>query len=411
MTGGNLVVISLGAKDIYLTGNPQTTYFKSIYKRHTPFATYRQELTSEGVPAFGTKSTFNFGSNGDMFKKLHLELEVPGLKQVQEGSTYVGFANSFLTTIIDYIEIVFNGHIIDRIYGQQLDIINEIYLEEGKRLGQDFMMGKFQTNYSLISNATNDNYIFSLDIPFWFKENHCAVPLVCLQHTEIKVNIQFRPALACVVSDVSLTNVLDKNGDPWKMTNCRLYTDYITLSPEERNFFVSKKHEYLITQHQFNNDYISSDATNKTIQLSFEHPIRHLHWVIQNIPTIDTDLSSVTGNKWSVYEATGGGTSMNNASIRLNGIDYQKVMNYQYYLFITSYDYFNNMPRKYIYNYSFSLDPLDWRPSGQVNFSKFDKKELVVTTPNSNNDRIINIYATNYNVLRIASGIGSLAFV
>jgi hypothetical protein len=410
MTGGNLVVISLGAKDVYLSGNPQTTYFKSIYKRHTPFAIYRKELNCEGVPKFGNKVTYNFGNDGDLFKNIHLELEVPGLKQVQNSSTYVGFVNSFLATTIDYIEITFDVQIIDKIYGQQLDIANELYLEEGKRIGQDNMMGKYQSNLSLQTNATNDNYFFTIDIPFWFKENCMAVPLIALQYTEVKVNIQFKKALACVVSDVSLENVLDKSDEQWEISACRLYSDYITLSPEERKFFAQKNHEYLITQHQYNNDFITSNTINKTINLSFENPIRYLHWVIQNIPTTNTDISSATGNKWNVYEATGGGTSMSSAILRLNGMNYQDSMNYNYYLNMIPYQYFNNIPRKYIYSYSFSLDPLNWKPSGQVNFSKFDKKELIITTPAISNDRRVNIYATNYNVLRIASGIGSLAF-
>lgn len=411
MAGGNLVVISLGAKDIYLTGNPQTTYFKSIYKRHAPFAICRKELNCEGVPTFGNKATYNFGNNGDLFKNLHIEFEVPGLQQVQEGSSYVGFVNSFLANVIEYIEITFNGQIIDKIYGQQLDFMNELYLEEGKRLGQDIMMGKYQSNFSLQTNALDDSYFFSIDIPFWFNGNSCmAIPLLALQYTEIKVNIQFREALGSVVSDVSLTSVLDKTGARWEITNCRLYADYITLAPEERAFFANKPHEYLITQHQFNEDFIEAGVTNKTVNMTFEHPVRYFHWVIQNNPVVNTDISSVAGNKWSVYEATGGGTSLEEATLRLNGVDYQNRMKYHYYLSMMAHQYFKNNPRKYVYSYSFALHPLQWKPSGQVNFSKFDKKELILNTPVSENDRRINIYATNYNVLRIASGLGTLAF-
>jgi hypothetical protein len=411
MTVGNLVIISEGAKDHYLSGNPQTTFFKSVYKRHTRFVMYKKNISSETNPDFGKKVSFKVQHVGDLLSGLYLDITLPALQQVQEGSTYVGYVNSFMASVIEYAEITFNGRVIDRIQGQYLDIRNEIYYDEGRRACHDIMLGKYQAETSLQTNALASKTI-AIEIPFWFTDgSHFSLPLIAMKYTEIMINIKFRDSLSSVVSDVQLTQVLDSDGSALSMTNCNLRGDFITLDKEERKLFASKPIEYLIYQHQFNEEFVDANITDVKMNLSFEHPIRFMTWVIQDVPTKNTLLTSTTGNKWVKYDKpTTGGSPLVSAELRFDGKPFQDSLNYFYYLQVEPFKRFINCPRKYIFTYSFALNPIDWKPSGHMNFSKIDKKILQLTLDTHTTSKVINVYANNYNVLRIVSGQAGLAF-
>jgi hypothetical protein len=411
MTTGNLVIISRGAKDRFLTGNPQTTFFKSVYKRHTHFVLYKKALTCEAVPDFGKKVSFKVDPVGDLISGLYIDITLPALQQVQNSSTYVGYVNSFMASAIEYVEILFNGKLIDRIRGQYLDIKNELFYDEGRRFAHDKMLGKYQSEVSLETNALASKTI-AVEIPFWFTDgSHFALPLIAMQYTDIIINVKFRDALSCVVSDVELTSVLDSGGSPLSMTNCNMRADFITLDQQERKVFATQKHEYLIYQHQFNEEFVGPNITDVKMNLSFENPIRFMTWVIQEIPTKNTQLTSTSGNKWTKYsDPITGGSPLDSAEIKFNGTPYQERLNYFYYLHLSPFKYFINSPRKYIFTHSFSLNPIDWKPSGQINFSKIDKKMIHFILNTHTNSKVINVYANSYNVLRIISGIAGLAF-
>ena len=56
MGGGLMQLVAYGAQDVYLTGNPEITLFKSVYKRHTQFTMEVIELSFDGSPKFGQKT-------------------------------------------------------------------------------------------------------------------------------------------------------------------------------------------------------------------------------------------------------------------------------------------------------------------------------------------------------------------
>lgn len=412
MVLGNLQILYSGPEDSFLTGNPQKTFFKSVYKKHTKFSQLTRESTVDGEVKFGNKINFKINKEGDLLKSVYLQLKVKGLQQIQEGSTYVGYVNSFLPSIIEHIDIMFNSQLIDRIYGVNLDIYNEVELTEGQRKGDDIIIGKYQTNLSLQTNALENEKTHLIKIPFWFMQNSgLAIPLIALQYTDITISVKLRNRLSAVVSDVRLTNVLDKDGNTFDITEFQLFADYIILDKTERKLFADKTHDYLIRQHQYNEDFISSDVNSITMNLSFEKPVSHMFWVIQDRPFENTDFDISGANKWVKYSNdTGIDSPLRTAEIKLNGLVYEEEKMYHHYLFMNNKN-FPNSPRKYIYSAVFGLDPSSWEPDGHLNFSRFDKKELVLNLYSHSSDKKISVFAVNYNILRIKSGLAGLAFV
>lgn len=407
MGTGNLQIISRGPEDVYLTGNPQFTFFKSVYKRHSVFSVQKMEVCDSTAVDFGETIRFRIDRNGDLLKNIFLELKIKGLKQDQEGASWVGFTNSFMASLIEYVEIVINGERIDRIEGVFFDIYNELFLDQAKRIGNDDMMGKYENPAAIQFNATENIYTFYLPLPFWFCESLSqALPLIAMQHSEILIYVKLRESIEIVKSDVSLTRILDIDGNPLQIESLKLFGNYVVLDKHERKLFSTKEHTYLITQHQTNIDHISSTATIKTMSLSFKHPIKYLIWVIREKVERDTQ----NGNEWVNYSLTSGSNPLDTASIRLNGVNHIETSEASYYNKVVPYYQFKNYPRKFIHAYSFAEFPADWKPSGHFNFSKLDKKELVFSLNTHTTDQDVFAFTENYNLFRIKSGLAGVAF-
>lgn len=407
MGTGNLQIISRGEEDVYLTGNPQFTYFKTAYKKHAMFSIQKMEVCDSTNVRFGGNIRYRINKSGDLLKNVFLELKIKGLKQDQGGASYVGFTNSFFTSLVEYIDLDINGQKIDRIEGTFIDIYNELFLNQGKRIGHDNMIGKYENSTAIQYNALDDDYTFYLPIPFWFCENiGSALPLIALQHSEITINVKLREAKEVVKSDVVLSSILDKEGGTLDIESLKLYGNYVNLDTTERKLFAESSHSYVITQHQVNKDIVKSTSNEKTLNLSFKHAIRYLTWVVRDQVSVNTS----TGNEWANYSLSSGLNPVLSASVRINGMYHVEISEGDYYVKMIPYEYFKNNPRKYVHSYSFALDPTDWKPSGHFNFSKVDKKELSLTLRSHTNDQEVLVYAENYNILRIKSGLAGLSF-
>ena len=407
MVTGNLQLTSTGSADRILTGNPQFTFFKAIYKRHTKYSTNTIEVSESTSCRFGSSVRFKINKNGDLLKNVFLELKVNGLDQTQGGASWVGFTNSFLPSLIEHMELHINEQRIDRINGEFLDIYNEIMLSQGKRIAHDNMIGKYENPLAVQTNAVNNEYTFYLPIPFWFCENISAsLPLIALQHSDIYINIKLRESKELVKSDVQLSSITDINGKKFEIQSLKMFGNYIILDAPERRLFASKSHEYLITQHQNVVDYVKSGNVTKIVNLPLRHSIKYITWVIRNQFPCDT----LNGNNWTNYKKTDGSNPLVTAKLKFNGMDYINDMDTDYYTKVVPYYYFPNNPRKYINIYSFSEKPHCWKPSGHYNFDTVDDSDLILTLNEHTNNKEILVFAENYNVLRISSGIAGLAF-
>ena len=417
MGGGLMQLVAYGAQDIYLTGNPQITFFKVVYRRHTNFAVESIEQTFNGTADFGKRVTATISRNGDLIQQMYLEVETPAM------GTGTFFTYGFGNALVKQAEIEIGGQLIDRQYGNWMNIWTELTVPEGKRAGYDDMVGNKATSHSQTGSINaNAATRFYVPLQFWFNRNPgLALPLIALQYHEVKLNLELRPASELTNGGESSATGLD----------CKLYVDYIYLDTDERRRFAQVSHEYLIEQVQFTGAESVTVGATKNVTLNFNHPVKELVWVHTN--TANATAGFDTGNRWFNYagctSASDDVDSFTSALLQLNGHDRFSVRYADYFRKVQNYEHHCRVPRvgreidggnserqQYIYTYSFALSPEEHQPSGTCNFSRIDNAVLQLkygaeSTFNAQDQNMnLYVYAVNYNVLRIMSGMGGLAY-
>jgi len=431
MGGGLLQLVAYGAQDVYLTGNPQITFFKVVYRRHTNFAIEAIQQTFNGNAGYGNTVTCQISRNGDLINRMYLQVDVPKRKSgaTTEGSTYQNYLG---LRLIKSVVIEIGGQQIDKHYSDWLYIWNELSLPIGKRYAYDTMVG---ADKDILTGVTGDLTTTTLYIPFefWFCRNvGLALPLIALQYHEVKVKIDFETKANCVIAPADFDDV----------KNISLWADYIFLDTDERRRFAQLSHEYLIEQLQFTGTETLVAGTNR-IKLNFNHPCKELIWVAKipqdlnktrwydytntNVADVDNSLSlgyngssKVGGQYTSNYlvisdiKPASNVNPFKNAILQLNGNDRFAVREGDYFNYVQPFQHHTNVPVHNSINvYSFALKPEDHQPSGTLNMSRIDTATLMVTADTRGTGLSyegVNIYAVNYNVLRILSGMGGLAY-
>ena len=430
-------LVAYGAQDIYLTGNPQITFFKVVYRRHTNFAVESIEQTFNGTADFGKRVTATISRNGDLIQQMYLEVVLPDVATTGSNEWTYGVGNA----LVKQAEIEIGGQLIDRHYGDWMNIWTELTVPAGKRDGYDNMVGNTPALSSEQVGGLSADAAVRLYVPFqfWFNRNPgLALPLIALQYHEVKLNLELRP-----LSD--LVQGFTSTGPTGSVTSCKLYVDYVYLDTDERRRFAQVSHEYLIEQVQFTGtETIPTNTNNKNVTLNFNHPVKELIWVHTTSNHASAYSSSTIGSgNWFNYSGSdaSGVDSFSTALLQLNGHDRFSVRYADYFRKVQTYEHHTRVPRvgadiidaaasvakknlrQYIYCYSFALSPEEHQPSGTCNFSRIDnavlqlnyavdsqvsnaalQSQLALTSLN------LNVYAVNYNVLRIMSGMGGLAY-
>jgi hypothetical protein len=436
MGGGLMQLVAYGAQDIYLTGNPQITFFKVVYRRHTNFAVESIEQTFNGQADFGRRVTATISRNGDLIQQMYLEVVLPIVATVSSAEWTYGVGNA----LVKQAEIEIGGQLIDRQYGDWMNIWTELTVPAGKRAGYDNMVGNaLSTGSEQVGVLDASSSAFRLYVPlqFWFNRNPgLALPLIALQYHEVKLNLEIR-ALAELVQGFTST------GPTSTGLGCKLYVDYVYLDTDERRRFAQVSHEYLIEQVQFTgSETIAQGSSNKNITLNFNHPVKELIWT-HTTSNHSSAFSSTINASGSLFNYSGSDTagvdSFTTGLLQLNGHDRFSVRFADYFRKVQNYEHHTRVPRvggdmgsitdavqkslrQYIYSYSFALSPEEHQPSGTCNFSRIDNAVLQLTYGADSSTGAVavpaltasslklNVYAINYNVLRIMSGMGGLAY-
>ena len=511
MGGGLMQLVAYGAQDIYLTGNPQITFFKVIYRRHTNFSMEAIEQTFNGSADFGKKVSCTISRNGDLMYRVYLQVTLP--EKTTEANQSFRWLNWIGHVLIKNVEVEIGGQRMDKHYGQWLHIWNELTQTSGHQAGYANMVGNVPKLTQVISGDNGCMPTTTLYIPlqFWFCRNPgLALPLIALQYHEVKINLEFNDAKNCYWAVDADAQRLDCC---LSLQAASLYVDYIYLDTDERRRFAQVSHEYLIEQLQFTGAETVSTCCNK-IKLNFNHPCKEIIWVAQ--PDTNVNCVSAGGAQWfnftdkidkSYYTGTpsdplGGGMGGTNAAAMWNagalplfgdggteagasgdydcsdkghsgttkggvgfngasttpfkdgGATFEKIVNPfnptfntplfdsgenctemaklqlnghdrfseregRYFNLVQPYQHHTNVPATGINVYSFGLKPEEHQPSGTCNMSRIDNAclQLTLTKASVTNDTdtgadtcSIYVYATNYNVLRIMSGMGGLAY-
>ena len=409
MGGGLLQLIAIGAQDAFLTGNPQITFFKTVYRRHTNFALESIEQTFDGTPAYGAKVSISVAKSGDLISRMYIEHN-PILNGAMTSYDHYGH------NILKEMELQINGNRVDRQYSQWLQVWNELSNpdykmrdssggdsdnvaadEDAIRYSPEGYM-RMVGDHALVSTSTERRLYIPLQ--FWFCRNPgLALPLIALQHHEVKVLIEFQSAA-------------NSGSSSHTFGGASLWIDYIFIDTDERRKFAQKSHEYLIEQVQFTGSESVTAITAKKIDLNFNHPVKELIWVVAtDILTNNMkflNLSGSTGAKADACSGTGTTAGTCKVKVQLNGTDRFSERKMTYFTRVQPYQHHTNMPiGDRIGVYSFALSPEEHQPSGTCNFSRIDNIELHITPAQTGQ---LYVFATNYNILRIHSGMGAIAF-
>ena len=460
-------LVAMGAQDVYLTGNPQITFFKVVYRRHTNFSKECIAQTFNGsVPTTTEGSvTCTLARNGDLVQEIYLQTTVeanPSDVSLALGATTLATAdgvtatndintvfsdgdtvyfdkdikfsdtftlvkntnvkigtiaagnkiftltttagvainvvdaektdpgvltmtkeaitldNDDMTDLIKTVEVEIGGQKIDKHYSQWLDIYNELF-----ETSHDLRFAMTNGSQTAPNVNTKTHYI---PLRFWFNRNPgLALPLIALQYHEVKINMTLNPA---------------RTAGAVTMSDAKLLVNYLYLDTDERRRFAQVSHEYLIEQVQH-----TGPESETTVDMNFNHPVKALFW-------------------------TGSGTgsvALGAAKLQLNGHDRAAEQPHDYYHLVQPYESglghsgksLNNDTRIWgpvvntgdhnnVGMYSFCLKPAEHQPSGTCNFSRIDNARLNLDGVSSSYG--VYLFAMNYNVLRIMSGMGGLAY-
>ena len=515
-------LVAYGAQDIYLTGNPQITFFKVVYRRHTNFSMESIKQTFNGTTAFGSEVSATISRNGDLVYRMYLEHDATFLAPNAENDEQLNLVERYGDSLVKDCEIEIGGQKIDKHYALWNRVWSDLtqpnpsgfFADEGMidtgaaanpsgtgtlyqlMTGNNpgFNTGIFDTTnnrfgVSAADNATNVNVVngitytradndddssdgtdavlpakievnkIFLPLNFWFCRNAgLALPLIALQYHEVKVKMTFEKSenLARYSHD---TNAHHDHAVPITSATCTasgnfdLWCDYIYLDTDERRRFAQVSHEYLIEQLQKSEHTLNTPSP--TIDINFNHPVKELIWTLRNETTGGGDNQ---GGRHQVPTSVKGDHTSGPVSIdtmegdwqlKLNGHDRFAARDSKYFTRTQVWEHhtgFGGVPTfsadaagdlnetdtssysgsSSIAVYSFSLKPEEHQPSGTCNFSRIDNAQLsgittkveanggpgsVTTgTAGQTDNTILTLFGVNYNVLRIMSGMGGLAY-
>ena len=334
MGGGLMQLVAYGAQDVYLTGNPQITFWKVTYRRYTNFAIESIEQTFNGQADFGRRVQCTISRNGDLAYRTYLQITLPEINQLMGIASFAaGVGSGVYARWLDYpgeqlvaqVEVEIGGQRIDRQYGDWMHIWNQLTMTSEQERGYFAMIGNvtqltFITDPSFAEvdgpcdslaprqvcaprNALPETTLY-IPLQFWFCTNPgLALPLIALQYHEVKINLDIRPIDECLWAVTTLSCNTNPTGGAatqyvpgrpvpaaiaynQSIVAASLYVDYVFLDTDERRRFAQNPHEYLITQLQFTGDESVGSSSNK-IKLNFNHPVKELIWVVQPDQNVD----------------------------------------------------------------------------------------------------------------------------
>lgn len=408
MASGRVQVATTGIQDTFLTGTPDLTYFQKVFKRHTKFALELLDNPFDEDVDFGSEARCTVGRRGDLIRNMYLRIQLPAINEAN-----VGYTGSIGNAIIDYADLLIGGKRVERINGEYMEIYDEMFISNSLQRGLRVTAGKTLLKTGLGPATTANGYPrnFIINLPFYFnRSDPLAIPLIALERQEVEVVIKFRPWEELLVSpdqDYDINNI-----NP-KMISASLPVEYVFLSVDEQKWFKSKSFDYVITQLQMQK--IQTTENENSMELRFINPVKEIYLIIQNTSYVVSNI--FTGNDWFNYYNPN--SLVNNIQLDTLQLDFNNetmidasVADHLFLGYVQPMNRHSRVPQRHIYNYSFSLDPENYLPTGQVNMSRINNKLLTINLNATTTDkREIRVYAKSYNVLRVNDGIAGMLFI
>ena len=445
--GGLLQLVATGKQDLFLTGNPQISFFKMVYRRHTNFATESQPMYFDGTPNFGQRVTCLIPRRGDLLGRVYLDVTLPAIRDTSGNP--LSYTNSVGHALISEITFEVGEQEIDRQTGEWMEIWTQLTTTAGQRDALGQMIGRVDQYIPppLTVGTQSEGLRLLIPLQFYFCNNPgLYLPLIALQYSPIRINITLTPLQQLFWQPPPQPPITQELWKPACQTsvdctsqivNMMLWGDYVYLDVEERRTFVSASHEYIIEQVQYTPPYsITPQQTTATISVEFNHPLKEFFFVCQRDEMVNRNewfnYSSLAINEpvpsyvqpyLNPFNNPNGRTDLiASAKLQLDGYDRFPTRLPAYFRIQQPYDHHTYTPvADYIYNYSFALRPEDAQPTGTMNASRIDSIVWQIQmNPILSNPTIplwqqrgpchIVVYGHNYNIFRVINGFGGLLF-
>jgi hypothetical protein len=332
--------------------------------------------------------------------------------------------------LIDRVELLIGGEVIDRQYGEWLDIIHELTASEYMLDSYNKMIGNIDI-LNVPSRTKKPSHKLYIPLQFWFcRHIGLALPLISLRYHDVALRVQFRPFhdlfyineltgtetpkdKAFKIKQMGIESVVDYIENHDTNLEANLLIDYIYLDNLERKKFAQSIHEYLIEQVQYSE---IKDITEPSIvyQLDFNHPCKEIIWTCHNQESTRF-VDGYSELKWNHYTVLSDINPLESASLDFNNMARLKRYSANYYNLVQPYQHHTRTPETGIHVYSFALNPEQHQPSGSCNMSRIKKVLLNLffnkVVQNKKLKLTAQIYAINYNILRFANGMGGIAYI
>ena len=454
MAGGLMQLVAYGAQDVYLTGNPKVTFFQAVYKRHTNFAMELIQQTTNGSPASSGRVSVTIARNGDLVGNMHVALTPIATALT---SNNLGFDTNWVAErAIAAVELTIGGQRIDKHYQTWWRLYAEVFLNESDK----YAWGKM-TTLAVAQGSTNTVSKVYLPLLFFFNRNPgLYLPLIALQYHEVRLDFDLTAYYASYFG----------TANPFEVWANYVYLD----TEERRRFAQKGHEYLIEQVQHTGGDQLSAASTNaQLVRLSFNHPVKELIWCYTNnsaaayngmwnfctstgnVNVTSNLLQMQASNNYIMPNVSGvpqlistAGVAASNIGLSgtftgsaywneagaplfsgsaaipgievgplsqfkviLNGQDRFKEQYGNYFNQVQPFYHHTGTPYPGIYVYSFALQPEEHQPTGTCNFSRIDNAQVSVQFKTTTNQADLQkLFAVNYNILRIQSGMGGLAF-
>lgn len=415
---GRVQLATRGTQDVFFTDNPEYTYFIKNFKKHTNFARFTVNHDVTGEKEFGKTLRCTIPHDvGDLLKTVRLQVTLGDVSPN-------GYVESIGHAIIDHIDLVIGGNVIQRVTRDFMQIYSEHYVTQTKQINLSRLIGKPHMEFSgtSVQDATIFQYIRPtssdrtciVDVPFYFHNNpELALPLCALGYQEVEIIIQLNKVDTCVYQPTDENDVvLVGSEQKGLIKHLTVQTELVCLDEPERIRFQEVPSDMIITQIQMDTSYIPVNETRHRQKVSFVNPVKELYFIIQN-HSANTSVFDYDSDGWVDNSIYTNYEQLKNLQLRLDDeviLDEKSGNVIQLRAVQSGIHHSRTQLFRRFYSYSFALEPERWYPTGQRNCSLIKEQHIDLSLNSSGFMRELRVYALSYNILRIENGTARLLF-
>ena len=375
MSAALVDLVSKGAQDVYITGDPEVSFFRQNFRRHTNFAIKPERVDYIGQFNAGAEVTIPIKSKGDLLSYVWIEATDIQTALGNSGLFATGQSATEFTLLIGGQQVCK----LDSLFIQ--GVHNVLYNDTSAKASCAVTTSVASANAkSAIGARVGSDYFV---IPFFFSEDWTkALPLVAMQYHEVEIRIKCRSGLGSL------------GATP------KVYANYVYLDTEERNRLINTEQEILITQTQHQIMDTSSSGTVDVDLTYFNHPSKAIHLI----------SSAADGTAWDNE------LKFDSATLYINGQPLFEDLSDTYHHNVVPEMHCTVLPSGVIdsvplFTWPFCIKLNGSQPSGSLNFSRVDNSKLVLKNLTvAGSPSMLRVYTVNYNILRVKNGLAGVAF-